>query len=468
MVLKKDSAGYRISNPRDGIPASQLTRPMPVADNNSNKLRGEIRKFAEEYAAFSTAVRTAYDVTNFSREYLQKNNFDFRRGIFMTESDDCAFAAIKYGTKPVSEGIRILFSHNDSCGLKLKTKSPKLQWDPDLQSLHLGIELDTTEYGGIIAPQWAGHQYIVKGYMYRDARRKEIEFRGFIPDINDHTDLRRWEDQSINDAYKVESLDLVPGYNNIKNFLKAIGLKSESEFQKANLQIYPDEPTRIIGQGFISGYAHDARVGIFSGLKSFSETTSPYTTVMIGFDKEETGSKGAGGADSVFLEDIIDRLIMKSKLVKSESDLTEALKREIYKKSLAINIDVDVCANNLEDDADPRRIDISAIPKMAYGPFLFTENVNFAGTQSTRKHIDRLMNILRDNNIIFQTTGNAMAEGNVQVEGFEVYFNNRGIPAFNFGVPVSGTHSKNEVVHEGDLYFSYLGNNAFLKAPWRK
>jgi len=345
MVVKPDRSGYNVFDKWKTFPEFQLTRPMPTTDRASKSLREKIRAFANDYCQFSTQVRTASDVTDYCRDSLERARFDFKNGIYMTESDGNAFAAVKYGALPVEDGLRFVFSHNDSPGLGLKTKPVIVPWDPDQQNLHLGIELDLKEVGAIQPGQWAGHDYLVKGCYFRDGKRIPLEFRGYIADVNAHTDTREVSGDTISEAYPREGLDLIVGYRNLKEFLRDMGIKSETEFQKANLQVYPDAPTRIFGQGFITGHAHDARIGIFPALKAFEETKSPYTTVLMGFDREEIGSQGPGGAYSTFLDDIVDNILLKSKMVSNRKELTESLKRDIYKKSFAINCDVDVSAS---------------------------------------------------------------------------------------------------------------------------
>lgn len=464
-MAKKDRSGYSVFDKWTTFPEFQLTRPMPTTDRAPKAIRDKMRAFAEDYCRFSTQVRTPSDVTDYCRDSLERSRFDFKNGIYMTESDGNAFAAVRYGNRPVEDGLRFVFSHNDSPGLGLKTKPVIVPWDPDQQNLHLGIELDLKEVGAIQPGQWAGHDYLAKGYYFRNGKKIPLEFRGYIADVNQHTDVREVSEFTINQAYPREGLDFIVGYRNLKDFLGDIGLKSETEFQKANLQIYPDAPTRLFGQGFIAGHAHDARIGTFSTLKAFEQTKSPYTTVLIGFDREEIGSQGPGGAYSTFLDDIVDEILLKSKTVSSRRELTESLKRDIYKRSFAINGDVDVSASN--KDSEESRIDIRAIATMAGGPFLLTEDGNFTGDQAKRQHIDQIMNILRDANVIFNPVGSAMTQENAQLESFGVYLSRKGLPSFAFGVPIAGTHSVMELAHEGDLYYALKGNQAFLKADWK-
>lgn len=465
MAVKPDKSGYRVFDKWSAFPKFQLIRPMPTVDHAPKILRDKMRAFAEDYCDFSTQVRTPSDVTDYCEESLRKSGFNFKEGIYMTESDGNAFAAVKYGSRPVEDGLRFVFSHNDSPGLALKTKPAIVPWDPDQQLLHLGVELDLKEVGAVQPGQWAGHDYLVKGYYFRNGAKKNLEFRAYIADVNVHTDVREISGDTINQAYPREGLDLIVGYNSLQNFLNAIGLKSETEFQKANLQVYPDTPTRIFGQGFIAGHAHDARIGTFSTLKAFEQTKSAYTTILIGFDREEIGSRGPGGACSTFLDNIVDNLLLKSKVVRNRKELTESLKREVYRQSFAINGDVDVSASN--KDSEELRIDIRAIAQMALGPFLLTEDGNNTADQSRRRHIDQLMNILRDANIVFDPVGSAMIQENGQIETCSFDLLKKGLPTFAFGVPIVGTHSKSELAHEGDLYYSFLGNKAFLKADWK-
>jgi len=466
MAIPPNKSGYRTYDSRKRLSAFQLVRPMPVMDRASTKTRENIRAFAEDYCKFSSQVRSASDVTDHCRDSLERTGFDFKNGIYITESEGRAFAAIKYGRKPVEDGIRIIFSHNDSPGFGLKTNPVIIECDSDTQLARVGVELDLRDVGAVQNAQWPGHSYIIRGHCISgNGKRKNIEFPVYMPDINLHTDNRILEGETLAESYKTDKLHLVTGYSGLEKFLKAIGLKSESDFNSSKLRVYPEYPTKIFGEGFISGYAHDARAGTFSTLRAFEKTKSPYTTVLIGFDREEIGSRGPGGADSPFLDKIIDNILLKSGSVKNTKEITESFKREIFEKSLAINSDVNVCASNR--DYDETRIDIKNIPKMVFGPFLTTEDGNFTGEQANATEIHQLKEILRKANIPFNPVGSAMTQDNSQIEGFQVYLSKRGLPAFSFGTPVIGTHSIEELIHEGDLYYTFKGDQAFLKADWK-
>ena len=67
----------------------------------------------------------------------------------MTNNERTAFALVKFRKKPTSEGMRILYGHNDARCLQAKSKPLNFEWDIDLRDLHLGVEVDTKEYGGV-------------------------------------------------------------------------------------------------------------------------------------------------------------------------------------------------------------------------------------------------------------------------------------------------------------------------------
>jgi len=461
-MIKKNRTGFRIQNVRQGIDGSQLTRANPTIDNIGHSRLKEIDTFLKAYSHFLDKVRIAPDVV---KEVLELyNNYEYPEETFsMINKDKSAFALVKFGKKPIEEGVRILYSHCDSPCLKTKSDSPILEWDPDKQPLHTGVELDVFGYGGIFPHQWAGKSLELRGWAIIDGKRKEINMPVFCPEICRHTDLRKEKEESFSEAHLEENLDLITGYGNVKDLLSALRFNGKEDFARARLFAVPVSKTQKIGPYYLSGYGHDSRSSIFSSLNAFLDTRPRYTSILLGFDKEEVGSSGSGGAQGKFFEKVFNETLLRRKVFSGLEEITEAYKLNIFEKSLAVNVDVDVGATNLEEDED--RIDDKNIAKLGYGVFVQGIDGVFEGDQNSPYLIDRIMNIFRNKNVEFQITGSALiADMNEGTYTINRYFIDRGFPTVNIGVPVGCTHSPEELIHKGDLFSSYDAYMAILES----
>ena len=82
----------------------------------------------------------------------------------------------------------------------------------------------------------------------------------------------------------------------------------EEDFLSAELEIVPAGMARDYGldRSMIAGYGHDDRVCAYTSLMAVLDVQNPeYTSCCILVDKEEIGSVGATGAQSLFFENAI-------------------------------------------------------------------------------------------------------------------------------------------------------------------
>jgi len=449
-MTDKNSQNYKIADPRSEIDKSQLTRESPVMMGLTSRKRQAVERFSREYSTFLDQVRIAPDVVDFARKLYE----EYRRlgDDFITNESGTAFAYVKSGKRSPEEGMNILFAHNDSPCLQVKTNPTLLEWDPDKQPLHTGVRLGVFAYGGIRPYQYSGRNLDLVGWASIDGERKKIELPVYCPDICQHTDTRGDNDVSFLEAHLEEKLSLVTGYRNVPDLMNALGLKGKEDFARARLFAVPHAETTSIGDYYLSGYGHDARSGIYAALQAHTNISPKYTSVVIGFDKEEVGSTGSGGANGIFLDEIANRILTggdNSRL----KNLTEAFKLDVFKKSLAINADVDVAATSLEEDET--RIDENNIAKLGYGPFLSGIDGLCDGDQIAPELTDRMMNMFKAADVPFQITGSALfPEMTAGTGSMNAFIAERGIPTVNISVPTGCTHSQLELIHKGDLFFA--------------
>ncbi len=86
----------------------------------------------------------------------------------------------------------------------------------------------------------------------------------------------------------------------------------ERDFASAEFEVVPAGKARDVGldRSMIAGYGHDDRVCAYASMESILKIDQPqYTSVALFTDKEEVGSQGMTGAESVFFENVIAELI---------------------------------------------------------------------------------------------------------------------------------------------------------------
>jgi aspartyl aminopeptidase len=453
-LTRKNKNGFRIPNPRSGLEKSQLTRSHPTIDRHSKKQLLEIDLFAEEYMKFLSKAKIAPEtVDEIKHLFEEKSTLEDR---LIIHPDQTAFAMACFGEKPMNQGLKIIYAHNDSPGLIVKVDPARFNTDFDMHPVYTGVELDTLNYGGIAPHQWTGKSLEIRGWSNIDGKRRKIKFPVYSSDIHIHTDTRQEEDSPYSLAHQIESLDLDTGFRSVKELLKFLKMKGEEDFARSRLFAIPSVSPKKIGPYYISGYGHDDKSGIYTAARAFLDTkTKPeYTTLIFGFDKEEVGSAGAGGAKSKFFEKIINQLLLEEGQITKLGDISNALKLDMYSKSLAINADVDAAGTGKE--IDENRIDIYNISKMGYGPFLSCMDNIHEGDQVSSNLIDKTMGILREGEIIFHPIGSPVIADRAQwFVTMSEFMQNRGIPTVNLGIPVGALHSPEEILHKGDLYYAY-------------
>ncbi|MEE9525650.1 MAG: hypothetical protein V3V78_03540 [Candidatus Woesearchaeota archaeon] len=447
-----------VYDPQEGIDVSQLTREHPTMKRLRPYQRKKIDACANDYLNFLNKVNIATDVVDEVGRRVEKAGFgEKNKDFFMTEREGTAFAMIGFGKKPLIDGLRLLYSHTDAPCLQAKVKPLHLEWDPDLKELHLGVEIDTHGYGGILSPQWGGRNLRAVGWSIINGRRKKYDFDVHSAERAQHTD------PDPDREHREEFLDVVSGHQSKKSLLKAMGLKRVEDFVRTRLYFVPDSEAKRINDYFISGYGQDCRIGIYSSVEALLQSKPKYTTIVLGFDKEEVGSGGIAGAKGNFLERVINKTLMVGE-DKNLRDITVGLRDHIYYNSLAINADVDVGSTHREEEVVDKKI----VGKLGYGTFISGTDGYFEGDQVSPYVADKIMTVFERRGIIYQTIGNPCPVDEGSIVSMNEFFVDRGIPTINVGVVLGSLHSTAEISHIGDLHYAIQGYKAFIEDPVRK
>ncbi len=446
---------------------------------NKYKDKAPVMEFAEGYKEFISLGKTERLATIEAVKLLEangfKNGFEAKSAkpgdklYFVNKNKNVA--AFVLGTKPLSEGLRILGAHIDSPRLDLKE-------NPIYEDTGF-VLADTHYYGGVKKYQWVTIPLALHGVIIKkDGTKVDVNIG---EDPNDPvvgiTDLliHLSADQLQKPAAKViegEGLDVSlgsipvndeekePVKRNILALLKEKYGVEEEDFISAEIEVTPAGKARDYGldRSMVAGYGHDDRVCAYTSLKAILDAGAlEYTGVCILVDKEEIGSVGATGAQSVFFENIVARL---AKLM-GESDALFAM-RGIFEASKMLSSDVSA-------GYDPLYASVNDPKNAAYfGQGLVFNKYTGRGGKGGSNDA---------NPEYYAWVRRTMDEAGVNWQNAELgkvdqggggtiayILGNYNMNVIDAGIAVHNMHAPMEIVSKVDVYEAYLGYKAFLTA----
>ncbi len=372
------------------------------------------------------------------------------------------------GQKPVKEGIRILGAHIDSPRLDLK-QNPLYEKE--------GIALlDTHYYGGVKKYQWVTIPLALIGVVCRkDGSVIDVSIGDDpsdpvvgISDLLIHLSadqLKKTGDKVIEGENLDVTIGSIPLEDEEKDAVKANILKmlkekydiEEEDFLSAEIEVVPAGPSRDYGldRSMVAGYGHDDRVCAYTSLRAILDIAQPeYTACCILVDKEEIGSVGATGAQSVFFENTIADLL--------------ALQNET--SYIALKKTMENCrmlSSDVSAGFDPLFPEVNDSKNAAYlnRGIVFNKYTGARGKSGSNDAMPEYMAWIRkicdDNNLYFQT-----AElGKVDQGGggtIAYILGNYNMNVIDAGISVLNMHAPMEIVAKADVYEAYLVYKAFL------
>lgn len=373
------------------------------------------------------------------------------------------------GNKPLTEGMRILGAHIDSPRMDLK-QNPLYESE--------GFVLaDTHYYGGVKKYQWV----TIPLSLYGVVAKKD----GTVVDVvigEDDNDpvvgisdllIHLAAEQLDKKAAKViegENLDVtlgnMPLVGEEKDAVKANILKllkdkydiEEEDFVSAEIEVVPSGKARDYGldRSMIAGYGHDDRVCAYTSLTAILDMdVCDYTCCTILVDKEEIGSVGATGAQSLFFENTIGEMLVKmgiDSFVQTRLTLSRS-------KMLSSDVSAGV---------DPLFVSVNDKKNAAYlgNGIVFNKYTGARGksgsNDASAEYVARIRAVMDESNIHYQT-----AElGKVDLGGggtIAYILGNYNMDVIDAGIAVLNMHAPMEIVSKVDVYETYQAYKAFLK-----
>ena len=438
-----------------------------------------VMDFAEGYKAFISAAKSERLAVNESEKLLKANGFKNIDDVKSLKEGDRVYfinkkknvAAFIIGKEPLEKGLRILGAHIDSPRLDLK-EHPVYE----AKGFALG---DTHYYGGIKKYQWVTIPLALVGVVCKkDGSIIEVNIGDDPKDpVVGITDLliHLSADQMAKTAAKVvegENLDITLGSMPIDdkdkepvkaNVLKLLKEKydiEEEDFISAEIEIVPAGEARDYGldRSMVAGYGHDDRSCAYTSLMALLDTKKVNNTACcILVDKEEIGSVGATGAQSLFFENAIAKL---AELLGNSNPLWAA--RLALENSKMLSSDVSA-------GYDPLYGYVSDTKNAAYlgEGLVFNKYTGRGGKGGSNDAMPEYYAFIRK----------AMDEGNVNWQSSELgkvdqggggtiayILGNYNMLVIDAGIPVLNMHAPMEIVSKVDVYEAYLGYKAFLVA----
>ena len=382
---------------------------------------------------------------------------------------DKNIALFVIGNKPLTEGMRILGAHIDSPRMDLK-QNPLYESE--------GFVLaDTHYYGGVKKYQWV----TIPLSLYGVVAKKD----GTVVDVvigEDDNDpvvgisdllIHLAAEQLDKKAAKViegENLDVtlgnMPLVGEEKDAVKANILKllkdkydiEEEDFVSAEIEVVPSGKARDYGldRSMIAGYGHDDRVCAYTSLTAILDMdVCDYTCCTILVDKEEIGSVGATGAQSLFFENTVSEILVKmgiDSFVQTRLTLSRS-------KMLSSDVSAGV---------DPLFVSVNDKKNAAYlgNGIVFNKYTGARGksgsNDASAEYVARIRAVMDESNIHYQT-----AElGKVDLGGggtIAYILGNYNMDVIDAGIAVLNMHAPMEVVSKVDVYETYQAYKAFLK-----
>lgn len=383
---------------------------------------------------------------------------------------DKAVILFVIGKAPISHGLRIVGGHIDAPRIDLK---PFPLYEDGEMAL-----LKTHYYGGIKKYQWTSmplalHGRIVKkgGEVVDLAIGEDDEDPVFfITDLLPHL-AKDQMTKTLGEGITGEGLNLLIGSMPIKeegakekvkeavlaHLENAYGI-TEGDFLTAEIEIVPAGKARDVGfdRSLISGYGHDDRCCSYAGVEAMFDLDIPeYTAIGMFMDKEEVGSNGNTGSESLYFENCVAELIQLQ-----DGKYNELLLRRAFTNTKVLSADVTAAF----DPNFPEVLDKRNASKINYG-ICISKYTGVRGKGGCSDANAEFMGYVRD---IFDESGVIWQSGELgkvdQGGGGTIAYilANRGAEVLDCGVPVLSMHGPYEVISKADLYMTYKGYRAFL------
>ena len=455
--------------------AEKLLYKTSYAADKDASVKQAAHDFAEGYKKFLDAGKTEREVAAESEQMLKDAGYEqfdpkktYQPGdkVYFIQLNK-AVVASTIGTRSFEEGFHLVIAHTDSPRLDLRP-------NPLYESEHLSY-FKTHYYGGIRKYQWGTIPLAIHGVFSRadgttvsvNVGEDESDPVFCITDLLPHLGAEQSE-RKLSEGLKAEELNILIGSDAVEdeNIKEAVKLNTmillnekygitEKDFTRAEIEIVPAHKARDVGfdRSMVGGYGHDDRVDAYPALMAEIETKAPaYTTVCVLTDKEEIGSDGVTGMQSMYAFHFMQELCRTA----GQDDILA------FRNSVCLSADVTAAYDPSWASAfEPMN---GTYAGRGVAIFKYTGGGSKgSASDACAELVSDVTRMLDKGNVAWQ-----IGElGRLDLGGggtIAKYVANRGIPVLDIGVPVLSMHSPFEVIHKSDLYMAYRAFSLFNNA----
>lgn len=374
--------------------------------------------------------------------------------------------ATTFGTKPLTEGVRINGAHIDSPRLDLKP-------NPLYEKEEIAF-FKTHYYGGIRKYQWGTIPLAIHGVVVKKdgetielfIGEKENDPVFCVTDLLPHLSAKQNE-RPLKDGLKGEELNVVVGSlpfqdEKVKEPVKLLALSilherfgiTEKDFYRAEIEVVPATKARDVGldRSLIGAYGQDDRVCAYTAITAERDTKLPsYTTVTVLADKEEIGSEGNTGLNSDFVLHYIEDL----------ADMAGVKVRDVLRASLCLSSDVNAAYDpNFPDVYEGRNS--SYINKGCVLTKYTGARGKSGSNDASAETMAKVISIMEEAGVYWQAgeLGAVDAGGGGTIAKLVAHMD---VDTVDLGVPILCMHSPFELASKMDVYNTYKAFQAFYK-----
>ena len=451
--------------PNQQLAEKLLFKPAYVGDKSA-AVKQEAHAFAEGYKKFLDAGKTEREVAAESEQMLKEagyQQFDPKKTyapgdkVYFSQLGK-AVVASTIGTRSFEDGFHLVIAHTDSPRLDLRPT-------PLYESDHLSY-FKTHYYGGIRKYQWGTMPLAIHGVFSRadgttvsvNVGEDENDPVFCITDLLPHLSAEQSE-RKLSDGIRAEELNILIGSDAVddEEVKEAVKLNTmillnekygitEKDFARAEIEIVPAYKSRDVGfdRSMIGGYGHDDRVDAYPALMAEIATKNPaFTTVCVLTDKEEIGSDGVTGMQSMYVFHFMQELCRTA----GQDDIIA------FRNSVCLSADVTAAYDPSWASAfEPMN---GTYAGRGIALFKYTGSRGKSAANDASAELVGYVTRMMDADDVAWQIGEL---GRLDLGGggtIAKYVANRGIPVIDIGVPVLSMHSPFEVIHKTDLYMAY-------------
>ena len=444
-----------------------------VFENYTNEKIKKAFDFCEGYKEFISNAKTEREAVLETIKIVEKAGFkninSFKKlnagdKVYSVNMNKAILLAI-VGKDGFENGINIVGSHIDSPRLDLK---PFPIYEDEASKLCL---FDTHYYGGIKKYQWTATPLALHGVVCK----KDGSNINFVYGENENDPvlgvsdlLPHLDKEPRKEIVTGEELNLIVGSipnkkakekqvkANILNILKEQGIEEEDLFS-SEIEVVPAGKARDFGldRSMVIGYGQDDKVCAYPSILALLNAKNNKTQVCFLVDKEEIGSVGATGMESMFFENTIAEIM---ELCGKYSSINL---RKCLSKSKMLSSDVTAAYDPNRPEPFNKNTEAFLGNGIAFCKYTGSRGKSGA-SDANPEYIASLRKILDENKINFQATemGKVEAGGGGTIAYIMAKYN---MDVIDAGVPVLSMHAPWEITSKFDVYETYLAYLAFYE-----